>query len=207
MAGSRVMERENREAKIKEDPQGEFEVQAEGSVGPENQGEKEIPLLEDMKKEDLLARVEAVQGLADKNFDLYLRSQAEIENLKKRFQKEKEGLIKFSTESLVKQLLPVADNLEKALEHAVDESSFNALREGVELTLKGLRDTLKKVGVEEVQAIGEPFDPNFHEALCEQEDNCVQSGTVLQELQKGYVLNKRLLRPARVVVSKGKAQD
>ena len=84
---------------------------------------------------------------------------------------------------------------------------MNALSEGVELTLKGLMDTLKRVGVEEVKALGEPFDPNFHEAMCEQEDDCVKSGTVLQEFQKGYILNKRLVRPAMVVVSKGKPQD
>ena len=109
----------------------------------------------------MLTKVKEIQGLAENNFDLYLRSQADMENLKRRFQKEKDDLVKFSNESLIRQLLPVVDNLKKALEHSQDENSLNALSEGVELTLKGLLDTLKRVGVEEVKALGEPFDPNF----------------------------------------------
>ena len=209
MARVGVMKEDKMEVPVKEGPQGESEAQNEGqtvSEEQEDQEKKETPL-EDMKREELLTEVKEIQGLAEKNFDLYLRSQADMENLKRRFQKEKDDLVKFSNESLIRQLLPVVDNLKKALEHSQDENSLNALSEGVELTLKGLMDTLKRVGVEEVKALGEPFDPNFHEAMCEQEDNCVKSGTVLQELQKGYVLNKRLIRPAMVVVSKGKSQD
>ena len=194
------------EVTVKEGPRGESEEQNQEQPVSEDQEKKEIPLA-DMKREELLTKVKEIQGLAEKNFDLYLRSQADMENLKRRFQKEKDELVKFSNESLIRQLLPVVDNLNKALEHSQDGNSLNALSEGVELTLKGLTDTLKRAGVEEVKALGEPFDPNFHEAMCEQEDNCVKSGTVIQELQKGYVLNKRLIRPAMVVVSKGKSQD
>ena len=209
MARVSVMKEDKMEVTVKEGPQVESEAQNREqtvSEDQEDQEKKEIPL-EDMKREELLTKVKEIQGLAENNFDLYLRSQADMENLKRRFQKEKDDLVKFSNESLIRQLLPVVDNLKKALEHSQDENSLNALSEGVELTLKGLMDTLKRVGVEEVKALGEPFDPNFHEAMCEQEDNCVKSGTVLQEPQKGYVLNKRLIRPAMVVVSKGKSQD
>jgi molecular chaperone GrpE len=96
------------------------------------------------------------------------------------------------------------DNLEKAISHSHNENSLDALREGVELTLKGLRDTLVKAGMEQVKAEGEAFDPCFHAAVSEQEDNSVEAGMILHELQKGYILNQRLIRPAMVVVSKGK---
>ena len=95
------------------------------------------------------------------------------------------------------------DNLEKAISHSQDENSLEALREGVELTLKGLIDTLAKVGLEEVEAKGESFDPNFHHAVSELEDENVEQGVVIEELQKGYRLRERLIRPALVVVSKG----
>ena len=162
---------------------------------------------EKMTKSQLLERIKEIREDSDKNYDLYLRSQAELDNMKKRFQKEKEDLVKFCNDSLIRQLLPVVDSLEKAVTHSHDDNSFQALREGLELTLKDFLSTLKKAGVEEVKAIGEPFDPNFHEAMYEQEDDSVESGIVLQELQKGYMLNQRLIRPAMVSVSKGKTSD
>jgi len=163
--------------------------------------EEEIPLSE-MTGEQLIEKISEVQALANTNMDSYLRSQAEMENMKKRFQKEKQELVKYGNEILTKQLLPVADNLEKALDHSKDENSLEALREGVDLTLKGLISVLEKAGVEVVQAIGEPFDPNFHEAVSEQMDDSAEPGTVLKELQKGYLLNERLIRPAMVIVNK-----
>jgi molecular chaperone GrpE len=162
---------------------------------------EEIPLSE-MTEEQLIEKISEVQALANTNMDNYLRSQAEMENMKKRFQKEKQELVKYGNEVLTKQLLPVADNLEKALDHSKDENSLEALREGVDLTLKGLISVLEKAGVEVVQAIGAPFDPNFHEAVSEQEDRNAPPGTVLKELQKGYLLNERLVRPAMVIVNK-----
>ena len=158
--------------------------------------------LEEMTKDELIQRIEAVEASSENNYDLYVRSQAEIDNLKKRYQKEQQGLVKFANESLIKQLLPVADNLEKAIAHSQNETSVDALREGVELTLKGLMDVLDKAGVETIEAVGEPFDPNFHEAVSEMADEGVEAGTVIKDLQKGYTLNQRLIRPSMVVVSK-----
>jgi molecular chaperone GrpE len=164
---------------------------------------KEVPI-EEMTRDQLIEKIKATQAEAAKNFDLYLRSRAEIDNLKKRFQREKEDLSKFANEVLIKQLLPVIDNLEKALEHAEGKNALDALKEGVRLTLKGLKDVLIKEGLEEVKAEGSPFDPNYHEALMQKEDDSVPAGTVLQACQTGYLLNERLVRPALVVVSKGK---
>jgi molecular chaperone GrpE len=167
---------------------------------------KEKPL-EKMTKPELLEKINELQEESEKNHDLYLRSEAEIENIKKRNKKEKEDWVKYANETLVKEILPVIDNLEMAISHAHNENSLHALREGVELTLKGLRDTLEKSGLEEVKAEGEPFDPSYHHAVSEQEDQNVEAGIILQELQKGYTLNKRLIRPAMVVVSRGKPDD
>ena len=179
------------------------EIDGEEALSPENesQNEEEIPLGE-MTKDQLIEKISEVQASADTNMDNYLRSQAEMENMKKRFQKDKQDLIKYGNETLTKQLLPVADNLEKALDHSEDENSIEALREGVDLTLKGLMNVLEKAGVEVVEAVGAPFDPNFHEAVSEQEDDRAAPGTVLKELQKGYLLNQRLIRPAMVIINK-----
>ena len=196
-----VMKEQSPEKKIQEDSQEEFKEQPGEKDKESDNEEREIPL-EKMTKGQLLNRVKEVQETADKNFDLYVRSQADIDNLKKRFQKEKAELYRFSNESLIKKLLSVGDNLEKAIAHSEDDNSLDALREGVELTLKGLMDTLEREGLESVKALGEPFDPNFHEAVSELKDNSAKPGTVIQELQKGYILNQRLIRPAMVIVNK-----
>jgi molecular chaperone GrpE len=179
----------------KEEPVEQDEAAAERSET------KETPL-ENMKKAELLEKARDLRKTADENYDLYMRSLAEIENLKKRFQKDKSDLIKFSNESLIKQLLSVIDNLEKAISACEDENSLHAVKEGVALTLKGLLDSLEKAGLKQVEAEGKPFDPNFHAAVMEQEDNTADPGMVLQELQKGYILNERLIRPAMVIVNK-----
>ena len=169
--------------------------------GEEKASDKEVPL-EKLPKKEILEKLKSAEESAKRYLDLYVRAQAEMENLKKRLQREKEEFLKFANESLIKELLPVVDNLENALIHAQDENSVDALREGIELTLKGLKAALSKAGVEEVKALGEPFDPNYHHAVSQEETDKVQSGTVLEELQKGYILNQRLLRPSMVVVSK-----
>lgn len=169
----------------------------------EDQGKQEkAPPVERMTKAELLKKVEELQEAADKNLDLYMRSQAEIDNLKKRYQKEHQSLIKFGNESLIKQLLPVMDNLEQAIAHSENEDSIEAIREGVELTLKGLMDVLKKAGVERIEAVGTEFDPNFHEAVSEINDHTKEPGTVAKDLQKGYTLHGRLIRPSMVVVNR-----
>ncbi len=192
------------EVKTDKNPEAEKPIQDETSPVEDTQKAHEKPL-ERMTKLELLEKINELQQETERNHDLYLRSEAEIENIKKRNQKDKEDWIKYANESLIKEILPVMDNLEMALSHSHNENSVQALREGVELTLKGLRDALGKSGLEEVKAEGEPFDPNYHHAVFEQADETVESGIILQELQKGYMLKKRLIRPAMVVVSKGGA--
>lgn len=136
--------------------------------------------------------------------DLYLRAHAEMENLKKRTAKEKEEFTKYSQESLILSLLPAVDNLERALEAAKnDQGSTNAsaLEAGVALILKQFLETLEKAGVKPVEARGTPFDPHFHHAVMQVETADLPEGTVVEVLQKGYLLKDRLLRPAMVKVA------
>ena len=184
------------------DPQVERAIQSKEKPVEKNHKTEEKPL-EKMTKSELLEKTTEFQEASKKNYDLYLRSQADIENIKKRNKKEKAEWVKYSNETLIKEILPVLDNLEKAISHSDNENSLHALREGVDLTLKGLKNTLVKSGLEEVKTLGEPFNPCFHQAVSEHEDKNVGAGMILQELQRGYTLNQRLIRPAMVIVSKG----
>ena len=171
-----------------------------------SRGEVERPL-ENLSKEELIERLVSLQKDWEEACDSQLRSRAEMENMKKRHQKDKEEWRRFALEKLIKDLLPVLDNLEKALEHARDDHSLDTLMEGVELTLKGLKEAMGQVGLEEVKAEGETFDPCFHEAISVQEDPGRECGTILHTCQKGYTLNQRLIRPSLVVVNKGAAGE
>jgi molecular chaperone GrpE len=141
------------------------------------------------------------QELKEKNEQL-LRHVADMENFKKRLEKERADLRNFANESLIKELLPVVDNLELALSHGRQQDSGSALLEGVENVLKGFLQAMTKFGVTSIQALGEKFDPAFHNAVMQQEDDSVEDQTIIQELQKGYLLKNRLLRPATVVVAR-----
>jgi molecular chaperone GrpE len=184
------------------------EPETPDKVNPENNKEAsaEIPL-EEMSADDLIKKIEELKKESRENYDKYLRSQAEMDNIIKRNKKEKEEWVKYSNETLIKDLLQVIDNLENAINHSGNENSFNALIEGVELTLKGFKDTLAKSGLEEVKTIGEDFDPSFHHAVQEEMSNSIEKGKILKEFQKGYTLNQRLIRPAMVVISKGNSKD
>jgi molecular chaperone GrpE len=145
----------------------------------------------------------ASQAEAQKNWDLYLRARADLENYRKRVQREKEDLSRFANENLLREILPVMDNLERALEHARQSDGGNGgLLQGVELTLGQFQRVLDKFGVTPIRSLGEPFDPARHEALGQVESAEHPPNTVVQELQKGYLLNDRLLRPAMVMVAK-----
>lgn len=136
--------------------------------------------------------------------DRFLRLAAEFENFKKITIRERANSLKFANENLVMSILPVMDNLEQAV-IAGKNSEIGAARDllvGVDMVLKQLIESLQKFGVEFFSALGLPFDPSRHEAVCEIEDDQVAVGTVVQEYQKGCLLNGRLIRPARVAVAK-----
>lgn len=191
----------------KEDKDIKISINSDNDKDPSRNAERseetlELPL-EELSKQELVELLEKARKEAEKNYDFFLRSQAEMENLKKRHQKEKNEWRLFANEKLIKELLPAIDNLRKAIEHTHGDNSLDALREGLELTLKGLMGALINAGLEEVETGGEIFDPCFHEAISMQENTGYKDGEIIQELQKGYVLNQRLIRPALVIVNKG----
>jgi molecular chaperone GrpE len=162
--------------------------------------------IEEMSKQELLEKIKEAERKSQENYDLYLRTYAEMENIKKRGAREREDLAKFANESLIKEILPVIDSLEKALIHGGDDTNTTGLVEGIDMTLKGLMGTLEKAGLKGVEAMGKPFDPNFHEAISQQADETVPPKHVIMEMQKGYLLNGRLIRPSIVVISRGNGE-
>tara|TARA_R110000823_G_scaffold295738_3_gene415601 strand:+ start:54455 stop:55045 length:591 start_codon:yes stop_codon:yes gene_type:complete len=150
--------------------------------------------------EEEIARLEA--ELAEAR-DTALRAQADAQNLGRRAEQDIEKARKYALERFTGELLPVVDNLERALEAASgDEATPKPIAEGVELTLKSLLDAMRKFNIAVVDPQGEPFDPNLHQAMTLVENNEVEPNTVLNVMQRGYTLNGRLVRPAMVVVSK-----
>jgi len=147
----------------------------------------------------------AAQASASENRDLYLRALADLENYRKRAQRDREDAVRFANDSLLREFIPVIDNLERALEHAGDAAEQKVLREGVEMTLVQFRKVLESAGVTEVAAAGSAFDPNFHQAMGQVETAEQPANTVVQVLQKGYLLRERLLRPALVMIAKAPA--
>lgn len=155
----------------------------------------------------LQAQIEALQQqLADAK-DQVLRAAAEAQNVRRRAEKDVENAHKFALEKFAATLLPVADNLERAIESADREhEAVKPLVEGVELTYRALLDALKKFQIEQIDPLGAPFDPQFHEAVSMVDNPAAEPNSVLHVMQKGYTLHGRLLRAAMVVVAKGAAK-
>jgi molecular chaperone GrpE len=194
---------ENKEDRQEISPELENQTQAE-----EEEIEQEEPFdPETADGEALLAKHRELEAELSEAQEQVLRTAADAENFKKRLQREKEEQTRYANESFMRELLTVIDNLERALEHSGTEASQGGLVEGLTLTLKGFLDTLARFGCTQVEAIGKPFDPNFHEAVSQEESADHEPNTVLQELQKGYMLKERLLRPAMVLVSKLSSQQ
>lgn len=147
----------------------------------------------------------AAQLEAAKNWDLYLRERAELENFRKRTQRDKEEFRIFTRKELLLEVLPVLDNLERAVSHAGQNGEGQGLVEGVTMTLAQFRKVVEDFGARPMVAVGSPFDPNLHQAMGQLETGEQPPGTVVSEYQTGYLLHDRLLRPALVVVAKAPA--
>lgn len=172
------------------------EARPEHETGAENPGEQnEVEALRD--------KVTALTGAMEAAKEQVLRSQAEAQNARRRAEQDVEKAHKFGQEKLLGDLLPVVDNLERALA-SIDpqDQAFKPVTEGIELTLKSFVDVLAKYKVEPVNPQGEPFDPQLHQAMTMVPNPDVEPNTVIDVFQKGYTLNGRLVRPAMVVVSK-----
>ncbi len=151
---------------------------------------------------ELQNKLEQAQKDTQLSQDQYLRTMADMDNLRKRTQREKEDLAKFANENILRDILPVIDNLERAVEHAEQADDCKGLFEGVQMTLTQFGQLLNKFGVEPVEALGQQFDPAYHQAMGQLESAEHPVNSVIQQMQKGYQLNERLLRPSFVMLAK-----
>jgi molecular chaperone GrpE len=151
--------------------------------------------------EQLTAELAEKTAEAARHWDLYLRERAENENFKKRMQRERSEALRFAAEPLIRDLLPVLDNLERAVDHAAGGGNGQPLVEGVRLVLKSALDVLERHGVARIEAAGQPFDPARHEAVTQVLDPEGEPNRVVQQFEPGYTLHDRLIRAAKVSVS------
>lgn len=177
------------------------EAQEDGDQTNPEVGRDNVP---DQEGEIVKLRLQlnAKEEEAKNNHDRYIRQVAELDNFKKRAAREREENARYANENLVKDLLPIIDNLERAIAHGSNGNNGKLLVEGVDMVLKGFLDTLSKHGVHPVAAVGLAFDPAQHEALAQVESTEHQPNIVIEQHQTGYLMRDRLLRPALVTVSK-----
>ena len=184
------------DAAASRDPTGPQDSGSEGEAPPE---EGEIP-----HDDDPLAQLQKARGEAAENYDRYLRAAAELDNFRKRAVRMRAESREETLRDLLLQIAPLMDNMRRAL--AQDGAEAQSLKQGVELILSQFQAILHGYGLEEIEAVGNPFDPNLHEAMLEVESGDCEPGTILEEMEKGYRLREKVLRPARVVVGKAPAE-
>ena len=172
----------------------------EASIEEENIEEaKELSPLEQIEEQIRLKDDELL-----KQKDTFLREKAELDNFKKRLVKEKEDFVQFANERLLKEVIQIEDNMERAM--TASNATLESLQEGVEMIQKQFATFLKNQKVKPIEALGKPFDPNLHEVLNQQESEEHEENTVIQEYSKGYTLNGRILRSTKVVIAKKPAE-
>jgi molecular chaperone GrpE len=175
----------------------------EGNIGEELiKDEKKVKVGEEEEIEELRKKLGEKEKEVKETQDRLLRVAADLENFKRRAAREKEEWVKFANEDLLKGVLPFVDNLERAVSHSEKAADIQGLVDGVKLTIQQLLQTLKQFGVASFETVGKPFDPAVHEAMLVVGTDQEKPNHVMQEFQKGYLLNDRLLRPATVSVSK-----
>ena len=191
-----------------EDKEKEADVEAAANdkEDPQSQPEEADPIEVDDPMKDLEARLEAKDQEAKETYDRLLRVSAEFENYKKRTSRELEEFRKFANQALIKEMLSVVDNLELAMNSTNGHKTIDqGLLQGLDMTHKEILKVFEKFNVKPIEAKGQAFDPTFHEAVMQEETDEFDENTVINELQKGYLIHDRLLRPAMVVVARPKA--
>lgn len=172
---------------------------------PESDSSVDTPVEDELAI--LRTQFQEKEAEAKANYDLFLRERADLENFKRRMQRDKAEALRFANEPLVRDLLPILDNLERAVSHAQGGGNSQSLVEGVSLVLRSFLDMVEKHGVSRVSAKGQSFDPTKHEAMAQVESTEVEPNTVVDEYAPAYLLHDRLLRPALVVVAKPPAEE
>jgi molecular chaperone GrpE len=152
------------------------------------------------REEELMSKLQETEKAASENYDKYVRVAAELENYRKRAIREKADAVRFGNENLLRDILPLMDNIDRAMDHACNSDDFDAFKQGLKLLQEQLLVCLQKHGVEQIEAVGKDFDPHVHEAMLQVESNEHEESKVVGEFERGYLLNGRLLRPAKVSV-------
>ncbi len=202
-------------AEVSAQKRKKYEIRSEegDSATPESPAMEDFEASAEQDLAQALLRIEEAESAVRKHQDDMLRLQAEMQNLRRRTEQDVEKAHKYGQERLVTELVGVIDNLERALEAASEEKDnksddarheekLKAIREGVELTLKSFLDCFRKFNIEPIDPLGEPFDPQKHEAMATVQNDDVEPNTVTAVMQKGYLLHGRVVRPAMVMVSK-----
>jgi molecular chaperone GrpE len=177
-------------------------IEAKSGADEQTQGALQGDKSAETNLENLQQQLQAKTLEATNNYDRFIRQVAELENFKRRSAKEREEAIRFANEGLIKDLLPILDNLERAVSHAASGDNGKSFTEGVEMILKAFLDVLAKHGVTQIAALGQPFDPSKHEAMAQIETSGHKHNSIVEEHHKGYLFRERLLRPALVSVAK-----
>jgi molecular chaperone GrpE len=185
---------EPKKAEKKQEKEGK---QIEAVPQPEN--EKEEPTQIDILKDQLKESENQAGELEEK----LLRVAADFDNFRKRVAREFENLTKFANENLIGRLTDTLDNFERALDHAKNSTDFDNFHKGIELIYESLREVLEKEGLKPIKTVGEKFDPNFHEAVSQRESDEYPEGVIVDEISKGYILNDRVIKAPKVIVSTG----
>ena len=191
------------------DGQADVEAAAEADTGVDD-GDEAIEAEAEVTVEALAAELEEARAEIEALKDRALRAAAEAENVRKRADRSIENAHKFALERFAADLLPVIDSFDRALDTAeglaVENKALGGTVEGIKLSLKLMAETLGRHGIEAIDPVGEPFDPTYHEAMSMMDNPNAEPGSVLQVVQKGYTLNDRLVRPARVLVARASGE-
>lgn len=154
-----------------------------------------------VQEETGASELEALKAAAEENYQRYLRTQADFDNFRRRSRAEREEFAKYASQQLIEGLLPIMDNFDRAVAASREQSDFDSLAKGVEMIQRQLSQLLESEGLQPIVAVGAPFNPEFHQAIMQVADENAESGTVVEELQKGYMLKEKVIRPSMVKVA------
>jgi molecular chaperone GrpE len=186
------MKDENKKIKVDDEKKSEEKINNEETASEQKQEEE-------ADKRDL--RIAELEKEAAELKDKFLRKVAEFENYKRRTENDQFNLIKYSAASFIVRLLPVIDDFERSLDHIEDAKDIDAIKEGLKLIYGKLKKALDEEGVKKIDAVGKPFDVEYHEAIMQRPDDSVEPHTVLNEVEKGYLYKDKVIRHSKVIVS------
>lgn len=174
---------------------------ADSEQGVENQDDAVAQETQSEASEGEPSELDKVRMQAEENYQRLLRVQADFDNFRRRARAEKEDFAKYASLKLIEQLLPIVDNFDRALASSKETKDFDALAKGLDMTYRGMDQLLTAEGLKPIEAVGQPFNPEFHQAVMQVESDEHEEGIVVEELQKGYILKDKVIRPAMVKVS------